>query len=277
MMELSIIIAHFNPGNHRDCLKSFHKTLSSINKSNYSIEIIIADDGSITNKEIQNIAKPSIEQNGKKIYHLQCKSLESWKNENDFNYPNIKHWLYLPKIEQVMGKARISNASIMKAKSNNLFFLDDDNYFISNDPIKKIMNFFKDYELIIGQIKDKNGHFRPYSSNRVQGTTFGIKKEILINVGLFGEWTESVSSGVDSDLWWRLYHHFKKNTKLKACYTSEIQTIDSCSKRWRPFIKTFFRKRQLIKAFNNEHQCPNYTKVKYNPSRNKKNWMIDLT
>tara|TARA_Y100000590_G_scaffold410778_1_gene504141 strand:- start:1630 stop:2460 length:831 start_codon:yes stop_codon:yes gene_type:complete len=276
-MDLSIIITHFNPGNHPNCLESFHKTLSSINKSNYSIEIIIADDGSTTNKKIQNITKKFINQNGKKIYHLKGGSLESWKKENDFNYPNIKHWLYLPKTEKVMGKARISNAAVMKAKSKNLFFLDDDNYFISNDPIPKIMHYFKNFELIIGQIKDKNGYFRSYSSNRVQGTTFGIKKKLLINAGLFGEWTESVSSGVDSDLWWKLYHHFKQNKKLTACYTSEIQTFDSCSKRWRPFIKSFFRKRQLIKAFNNEHLCLNYTKVKYNPSRNKKNWMINLT
>jgi len=276
-MDLSIIITHFNPGNHPNCLESFHKTLSSINECNYSIEIIIADDGSVTNKGIQNIAKSSINQNGKKIYHLQGELLEFWKKENNFNYPIIKHWLYLPKIEQVMGKARINNASIMKAKSKNLFFLDDDNYFISNNPIPKIMHFFNNYQLIIGQIKDKNGRFRPYSSNRVQGTTFGIKKELLINAGLFGEWTESVSSGVDSDLWWKLYHYLEKNIILKACYTSEIQTFDSCSKRWRPFIKSFFRKRQLIKAFNNEHHCPNYTKVKYNPSRNKKNWLINLS
>ena len=52
-MDLSIIITHFNPGNHPNCLESFHKTLSSINKSNYSIEIIIADDGSTTNKKTE--------------------------------------------------------------------------------------------------------------------------------------------------------------------------------------------------------------------------------
>ena len=275
-MDLSIIIAHFNPGNHPKCIESFHKTLNSINTSNYSIEIIVADDGSMTNKNIPKIAKKSFDQNGKNIYHLSDEILESWKQENDFNYPIIKHWLYLPKNDQVMGKARISNAAIKQTKSDNLFFLDDDNYFISKKPIENIMNFFKNYQLIIGQIKDNNNRYRPYSSNRVQGTTFGIKKEILINAGLFGEWTESTSSGVDSDLWWKLYHYFKHHTSLKACYTSKIQTIDSCSKRWKPFIKTFFRKRQLIKAFNIQHQCPNYSSAKYNPSRIKKNWLINL-
>jgi len=276
-MDLSIIIAHYNPGDHPTCLEAFHKTISTINHLNYSIEIIIADDGSITNKSIPILTKSIINQNDKNIFHLYGEALETWKKENGFDYPMIKHWLYLPKNEQVMGKARITNASIMLAKSNNLFFLDDDNYFISKNPITTIMKLFNEYQLIIGQIKDHNGHFRPYSSNRVQGTTFGIKKEIIINSGMFGEWTEQTSSGVDSDIWWKLYHYFIKNSTLKGCYTSEIQTIDSCSKRWRPFIKSFFRKRKLMKAFAKQHQCQNYNKVKYNPSRNKKKWLINLS
>ena len=43
-MDLSIIIAHYNPGNHPTCLDAFHKTISTINHLNFSIEIIIADD-----------------------------------------------------------------------------------------------------------------------------------------------------------------------------------------------------------------------------------------
>ena len=53
-MDLSIIIAHYDPGNHLDCLNSFQKTLTEIlaQKAEYSIEIIIADDGSVSNKDI---------------------------------------------------------------------------------------------------------------------------------------------------------------------------------------------------------------------------------
>ena len=42
-MDLSIIIAHYDPGNHPLCLKSFHKTLNQIEsqKGNYKIEVII--------------------------------------------------------------------------------------------------------------------------------------------------------------------------------------------------------------------------------------------
>ena len=53
-MDLSIIIAHYDPGNHSDCLHSFHKTLSVLSdqKGNLNIEIIIGDDGSPGNKNI---------------------------------------------------------------------------------------------------------------------------------------------------------------------------------------------------------------------------------
>ena len=45
-MDLSIIIAHYDPGNHLDCLYSFHKTLSTLSNQqrDLDIEIIIGDD-----------------------------------------------------------------------------------------------------------------------------------------------------------------------------------------------------------------------------------------
>jgi glycosyltransferase involved in cell wall biosynthesis len=278
-LDLSIIIAHYDPGNHPNCVASFKKTLESISsqKNDYNIEIIIADDGSINNNTIQTLQTQTILQNGRHVHLLENSSLNEFLESRSMNESQISKWLYLPKDIQCMAKARLLNVATSIAKSENLFFLDDDNYFISEESIDKIINLLKKYTLIFGQIQDSNGHLRTYSSNRVQGTTFGIKKSALIASGGFGEWTEEVSSGVDSDLWWKLYHYFQKNTTLKACYTTDIQTIDSCSKRWRPFIKSFFRKRKLIRAFDKEHQCPNYNKIKFNPSRNKKNWLINLS
>ena len=68
----------------------------------------------------------------------------------------------------------------IQSTSNNLFFLDDDNYFISDNTIETIFNLLKEYYLVFGQIQDSIGHFRPYSSRRVLGTTFGVKKETLL-------------------------------------------------------------------------------------------------
>ena len=99
-MDLSIIIAHYDPGNHPNCLESFHKTLLQIEKQkeNYSIEIIIADDGSVANDKIKNIATNKLETGAKMIYCLNDKELNLWKKRNGYNYPSIKQWLFLPKI-----------------------------------------------------------------------------------------------------------------------------------------------------------------------------------
>ena len=98
-----------------------------------------------------------------------------------------------------------------------------------------------------------------------------------MEAGLFGIWTEKVSCGIDIDLWWKLYHYFQKHLYLKACFTSDIQTLDSCSKRWKAHINTIFRNYALKKLFNEIHGCKNCSSVSKNPSRNKSIWIEDLT
>ena len=176
-----------------------------------------------------------------------------------------------------MSKAKLWNYATQYTKSKYLFFLDDDNYFISNNSIDNIIKLFSNYDIIFGQIKDSNNKLRYYNSSRVQGTTIGLKKSIIEKIGGFGEWTEKVSCGIDSDLWWKLYHYFQKYHHLQACYTSDIQTLDSCSKRWKTHIKTFFRNYALKKLFEERNGCSNYRSINTNPSRRKFNWIIDLT
>ena len=278
-LDLSIIIAHFDPGNHPNCATSFKKTLENISNQNenYNIEIIIADDGSPSNKTIQTMQTPTILQNGRQVHLLENSPLNEFLESRSMNGFKISKWLYLPKDIQCMSKARLLNVATSIAKSENLFILDDDNYFISNQSIDKIMTLLKKYTLIFGQIQDSNGHLRAYSSHRVQGTTFGIKKDILIASGGFGEWTEKVSSGVDSDLWWKLYTYFNAHPELKGAYSSSIQTIDSCSKRWKPHIKQFFRHLAVKKMFYKIHGCSNYRSAKKNPSRLKNLWLKNLS
>ena len=147
-MDLSIIIAHYNPVNHPNCLNSFHKTLAEISeqKKKYSIEIIIADDGSISNKGIIHKKTSKLNESRKVIYNLANEELEKWKIEKGFTYPELKNWLYLPKTEQIMSKARIGNAATKITSSSNLLFLDDDNYFITENSIEIIINLLKDYQ-----------------------------------------------------------------------------------------------------------------------------------
>jgi len=278
-MDLSIIIAHFDPGNNKIASEAFLKTLSKIEsqiKTN-KVEVIIADDGSYNNHAIEIIGEPISDSDGRTAYKLSGKNLEAWKKKEGLDFSSISTWIYLPKIKPMMSKARVGNFAIKESKASKLFFLDDDNYFILENSIDQILQLMKNYSLIFGQIKDSNGRIRAYSSNRVQGTTFAIEKKHLINAGLFGVWTEQVSCGIDSDLWWKLYTYFFNKPKLQAAYSSNIQTLDSCSKRWKAHIKSPFRKYLLRQLFNKKYNCKNYQNVKYNPSRKKSNWIEDLT
>ena len=69
-MDLSIIIAHYDPGNNASYIKSFYKTLSQIEsqKGDYEIEVLIADDGSVTHQDIQSLGSPITDQDERTIY-----------------------------------------------------------------------------------------------------------------------------------------------------------------------------------------------------------------
>ena len=69
-MDLSIIIAHYDPGNHASYRESFYKTLSQIEsqKGNYEIEVLIADDGSVTHQDIQSLGSPMTDPDQHTIY-----------------------------------------------------------------------------------------------------------------------------------------------------------------------------------------------------------------
>ena len=131
-MKLSIIIAHYLPENFSD-MNPLHKTIENIQKqfNKNDIEIIIADDGSSYTKDILNFHSQKIEisNDERNLYYLEGEKLEKFKNSIKVKNDLIKKWTYLPKIKQCMSKARITNYAVSLSKSDNLFFLDDDNYF----------------------------------------------------------------------------------------------------------------------------------------------------
>ena len=277
-MDLSIIIAHYcteRPSKHYD---SFLKTLKLIRSqsNNLKIEVIVADDGSSYSKNIsQKFSKKiAINDNERYMYYLEGSKLSNWLNSFELNKKLISKWIYIPKTKLCMSKARLWNYATKLSKSENLFFLDDDNYFISDNSLQKLLHLFEQFEVIFGQIKDQSGRLRNFSSNRVQGTTIGIKKQTLKFAGGFGSWTEEISCGIDSDLWIKLYEYHKLKT-IRACYTNQIQTYDSCSKRWKPYTKIF--KDFVVKQkFKEIYGIKNYKSAKHNPSRNKSLWIKNL-
>jgi len=275
--DLTIIIAHYLSSDNQ-IQNPLIKTLEEIYKqqNQFNIEVIIADDGSDYSKGIiENHSKiVDIQGDPRNVYVLEKNKLIKFLDINNFGNDIIKKWVYLPKTIKCMSKARITNYAVKEANSNKILFLDDDNYFISKNSIYNLIDLFKVYDIVIGQIKDNNGKIRKFTSNRVQGTTIGIKKNVFENVGGLGEWTEEFSCGVDSDFWIKLYNYYIKNN-IKACYTNKISTYDSCSKRWGKFT-TLFRNYKIKKEFFKRYKCNNYKNKKYNLSRNKKLWIENL-
>ena len=276
--KLSIIIAHYYPEDV-DYPNPLIKTLKSIisDYSNNDIEIIIADDGSSYSKFITNSysKKVSIKNDDRQIFFLEDDKLVKFLLEHSLPPNLISKWVYLPKVKKCMSKAKVLNYSVLLSSSENLFFLDDDNYLISQNSIKSLYKLFNKYNFIVGQIKDNNDRMRLFSSNRVQGTTIAINKDIINKIGGFGEWTEEFSCGVDSDLWIKIFQYFKKKSSLKACYTNKISTYDSHSKRWGKFTK-FFKEWNIRNKFKKLYGIKNYKNVSYNLSRNKKLWLDNL-
>jgi len=274
--NLSIIISHYANDIQSNPL---FKTINSINHQvkNQNVEIIIADDGSKYSEKIlkKYSQKKIIPNDDRCFYILEKDNLNSFLNEQNITNKLITKWVYIPKLIKCMSKARIANQAVKLAESNQLLFLDDDNYLISENSIKNILNLFNNYDFIVGQIQDKNGNLRYYNSNRVQGTTIGIKINIFNKIDGFGEWTEEYSCGVDSDFWMKVFNYFQTNKELKACYTNKIMTCDSYSKRWKKYTK-IFKEINLKKEFYNLYKCKNYKNVKHNPSRNKELWIENL-
>ena len=277
--KLSIIIAHYYP-NTKDYKNPLFRTLDSISEDymkNKNLEVIIADDGShYSNSIVENYSKKiDIEDDIRSIYTIENEKLSSFLEHQSINYEFIKGWVYLPKLIKCMSKSRVLNYASILSNNDYLLFLDDDNYFTSNNSVNNILDLFSDYDFIAGQIKDNNGRLRQFSSNRVQGTTIAMKKKILFDIKGFGEWTEEYSCGIDSDLWIKLYNYFNNDKNLKACYTNRISTYDSHSKRWGKFTK-IFKEWNIRKKFKELYGCKNYKKAYYNPSRIKELWIENL-
>ena len=272
--DLSIIVAHFKPENLLD--NPLLKTINEINhqKKEYKVEVTISDDGSFYNYSFLDNYSRIEKIDNKNIYILENKELKDFLIKQNLKVDGITKWIHFPKINNSMNKAFVTNCGVSLSQSDKLLFLDDDNYFISNNSIENLINLFNNYDLVFGQIKDNNSRFRSYESYRVQGTTIGIKKEIFNKIGGLGEWTSEFSCAVDSDFWIKLYNYYI-NSNLKGCYTNQISTYDSFSKRWKKYTK-FFKEIKLRKKFNKLYNCKNYKNYRSNLSRQKKLWLDNL-
>ena len=180
--KLSIIIAHYFP-KESDYDNPLQKTIEEIEKQllGNEVEIIIADDGSsYTNQIINDYTKKiEIKNDSRDIYMLEGEKLKVMLNSINLNSSIIKRWIYLPKFIKCMSKARALNYATQFTQNDNLLFLDDDNYFISDNSINNLLNLFNEYDFIIGQIKDNGGRNEEFAFGGIDDTLINARAIIL--------------------------------------------------------------------------------------------------
>jgi len=142
--------------------------------------------------------------------------------------------LIMKKRDSFYSKAKLWNLGTSLSKYEHLIFLDDDHPFSNRKSLEMYKNYFQDYKFIVGRLQDPSGLYRLYRHFTVQGTNFGIEKQLLIDVGGFGEYTSQWGMGEDSDIFFKIFQYAQKNPNTPlACYAGNIITKDLASGRWK--------------------------------------------
>ena len=79
-MDLSIIIAHYDPGDYPSCIESFHKTLNQIESQKGDYEIEISSSENFDNQKIRQISLQS---------ENSLKTEQNLKQKNETKLENI--------------------------------------------------------------------------------------------------------------------------------------------------------------------------------------------
>ncbi len=256
-MGISLIICHYAPEiKYRDILIDTLKSIHS-QKFDDEIETIIVDDGSIWSEKILNPGEDLIILNKLQI-----------KEQPLLNDMNIDYYI-LKRRNNYFNKPLLCNKALEIVKNEYIIFLDDDHSFASINALTLYREYFKKYDFVIGRIKRWDGIYHLYPDRRVQGTNFGIKKQLIQKIGAFEPKSSHWGLGEDSDLFYKIFKELTKDSadKKKACYAYDIMTIDNCSGRW---YKCIGGVDEFFKGFQEIHGV--HPKIS-NPYRQKSLWV----
>ncbi|MAE72255.1 MAG: hypothetical protein CME06_17530 [Gemmatimonadetes bacterium] len=278
--KIAVIVAHYAPEGDEDrSHRALERTLGSLvdAESPGLATVLVCDDGSPGHAALVSGAERREDAGGREVFVRRLD--DPMIAELGVAIPRGVEglWLYLPKVRLAMCKARLWNLAARLTAHDRLVFLDDDHELAPGGGLKRFAELLERFPIVFGQVVGRSGRPRPFTSRRVQGTTFALRASVLRACGGFGEWTEAVSCGIDSDLWWKLYRYAIELGGDQACYTSSIRTVDSINKRWKKFSGRWNRRVSLRRAFEKEHGCADYRDPQRNPSRCKERWMVDLT
>ena len=252
---VSVIIQHFAPEGQSEKYKNvLKKCIDSVRSQQCSlpIRIIVTDDGSSWSKGLV----PEDAEHG--IYAF---GPDIVRNTPILDGLGVDGYLYKPRTGY-FSKAILWNAALTLSRSDFFVFLDDDHSFESGECLEKYTAYFKQYPLVIGntkvyQFRDSDGVTNSidldFNSNVVQGSNFGLTRELLDAIGGFEVNTFFWGTGDDPALFWKLFLKLRPTgdkTNFQACYVDDIVTRNEHSGRWSQsrrldialFIRDFMRR-----------------------------------
>jgi hypothetical protein len=271
---ISVIIAHYAPpintNYYRNILK---KTIQSIRsqKVDFDVEIIVCDDGSAWSGSLAT---------NKGITELDESQIKSSYPLNDLD---VNRYLLLPDSGKYLGIV-LKHRAFEIANYNKIVVLDDDHPFIKNDSLSRYDNYLEKYEFVRGRLIGPTGIPKLFSSKNVQGSNYGLKRELYFSFGGYADFLFVNANNEDADIHWQVYKKLAETYpgQKKACFAGEIVTKDLASNRWVERSEnsalgelrssgesTYPNKDPLVDSFIAEYGVNPYD----NPSRNKSLWM----
>ncbi|WP_300156531.1 glycosyltransferase [Solidesulfovibrio sp.] len=270
--DLTVCIQHYAPtgqeGTYREALK---RAVDSVRRQDWdgTVRVVVTDDGSAWSAQLAG---------DDPARRIRAHDRASLAGREAFRDIDADLYLYKPRTGY-FSKGVLWNAAVALTGSPRLVFLDDDHHFLRPDSLRRYAELLDRYELVVGDTREyrfrdcdgvRHSMRLGYESPVVQGSNFGLRRELLQAVGGFDKRTFLWGTGDDPALFWKLFQHLRPaspEAPLRACYAEAIVTENPYSGRWREdcrvelelFLRDFLR---LYGVHPNS-----------NPSRDRTTWM----
>jgi len=269
--DMTVFIQHYCPKGQEDVFReSLRRCIKSIREQQYGgrCQIIVSDDGSSWSKELGDGVG-----NGIRAYVKAELSAFDCMADMD-----VDCYLYKNRTGY-FSKGVLWNAARKLATADKFVFLDDDHFFRNGDALTMYADSLDEWKLVVGRTRsyrfmDVDGVFHVqhmgFESPVVQGSNFGVRRDVLESVGGFDDRTFIWGTGDDPVLFWKLYEHLRPadyQREMQACYVDAIETENPYSGRWQSDCRV---NREL---FTREFLRLYRTHPNNNASRNRKAWM----
>lgn len=279
-MGISVIISHFSPaGSEEVCRGILKKTIASIRRqqADFEVEIVLCDDGSqwSTKHLRQKVMFGGI---------LDVES-DAMKNLPWLCDLAVDRYLYINSGNSYWA-IRIKDIAFRTAKHNKIIVLDDDHPLKGRRALSRYHEYLEEYDFVRGRVVGPTGIPQVFRSRNVQGTNYGLRKNLYIHSGGYGRYLFEDALGEDDDIFYCVYKELIKvrneGKKKRAAYAGEIVTKDYLSGRYlAPNTGKVMEQTNIAvqsRDLGNQYFAERFFKTYgiapgENPARDKRQWM----